>query len=122
MLYKMSKKREQEQLKLHAAAAPPSQQPHGTNWGAVAGGAAALGAVGYGAHALASHSTAKPSSSTGDVPWSALRDWRHIAALLASCVIDQHLYPFYAWHQIATMSQQIAEAGVLYSCAEVRSR
>ncbi|PWN51561.1 hypothetical protein IE53DRAFT_386051 [Violaceomyces palustris] len=136
MLYKMSKKKEQQRLEQNTNPYGQSNhtqqqqhpQAHSTShdYGKYAAGALGVGALaGAAGYAIHHHNSnqqqqqlASPAPSGADLPWSALRDWKHIAGLLSSCVIDQHLYPFYTFQQIVQISHQIADSGVLERVAE----
>ncbi|PWZ00019.1 hypothetical protein BCV70DRAFT_200191 [Testicularia cyperi] len=131
MLYKASKKNQQTAT---AAAVPPhasnpsmsAPQQHGSSnshagaWGAAALGGAAVAAAGaaYGHHQSNQAAAPVPSPENPNLTWDSLRDWRHIANLLATCVMDQFLYPFYTFQDVARIAQHIASSGALAQCAD----
>lgn len=123
MLYKRSKKHEKEKIKYQAQNQPPPQhQQQGHNYGAWAAGgagAAALGAAGYAAYQHHnSNQSQPPPAASADTSWADLKDWKVIARLLAACVADQYLYPWYDWQKIQYIAQQIANNGALADVAE----
>lgn len=137
MLYKASKKHQQQQL----AQAPPHQQQqsyapmssssnnsHASSWGGAALGGAAVAAAGAAyAHHHHQQQLQHPNPNVNSVAaaannpnlgWDSLRNWKHIANLLATCVMDQYLYPFYTFADVARIAQYIASSGALAQCAD----
>ncbi|KAJ1025174.1 hypothetical protein NDA16_002680 [Ustilago loliicola] len=134
MLYKASKKHQQQQL----AHAPPqsyapmpsnaSSNSHASSWGgAVVGGAAVAAAGAAYAHHHHQQQLQHPNPNVNSVAaaannpnlgWDSLRDWKHIANLLATCVMDQYLYPFYTFADVARIAQHIASSDALAQCAD----
>ncbi|SNX83985.1 uncharacterized protein MEPE_02693 [Melanopsichium pennsylvanicum] len=131
MLYKASKKHQHTQ----SIAAPPamssSHQPSNSNASSLGG--AALGGVAVAAAGAAyahhhyqqqqppANSNANMLSMAANNPnlgWDSLRDWKHIANLLATCVMDQYLYAFYTFPDIIRIAQHIASSGALQQCAD----
>ncbi|SJX64855.1 uncharacterized protein SRS1_15284 [Sporisorium reilianum f. sp. reilianum] len=134
MLYKASKKH-QQQAAAHQIAAPPPMSSgqhsnsHASSWGGAAMGGAAVAAAGaayaHHHHQQQQHQppnpNANPSAVAANNPnlgWDSLRDWKHIANLLATCVMDQYLYPFYTFADVARVAQHIASSGALQQCAD----
>ncbi|TKY88715.1 hypothetical protein EX895_002346 [Sporisorium graminicola] len=133
MLYKASKKHQQQQHQITAPAPMSSGQhsnSHASSWGGAAMGGAAVAAAGaaYAHHHHQQQQQHQPpnpnanptalSASNPNLGWESLRDWRHIANLLATCVMDQYLYPFYTFADVARIAQHIASSGALQQCAD----
>ncbi|ETS62332.1 hypothetical protein PaG_03413 [Moesziomyces aphidis] len=122
MLYKASKKHQQPH---HLAPAPAqhsamssSNHSHTASLGGAALGGAAVAAAGA---AYAHHNAAAappPSANNPNLTWDSLRDWRHIANLLATCVMDQYLYPFYTFADVSRIAHHLASSGALAQCAD----
>lgn len=122
MLYKASKKHQQPH---HLAPAPAqhsamssSSHSHAASLGGAALGGAAVAAAGA---AYAHHNAAAappPSANNPNLTWDSLRDWRHIANLLATCVMDQYLYPFYTFADVSRIAHHLASSGALAQCAD----
>ncbi|SPO30887.1 uncharacterized protein UTRI_05495_B [Ustilago trichophora] len=136
MLYKASKKHQQSH-QLTAAAAPPpamsypnnNNNSHAASWGGAALGGAAVAAAGaayaHHHHQQQQQSHPNPNANTlamaannPNLGWDSLRDWKHIANLLATCVMDQYLYPFYTFADVSRIAQHIASSGALQQCAD----
>lgn len=98
---------------------------HASSWGGAALAGAGVAAAGA-AYAHHQHSNSASSGSVGvpnpqsnpNLAWDQLRDWKHIANLLSTCVMDQYLYPFYTFPDIVRISQHIASSGALSQCAD----
>ncbi|EST09359.2 von Willebrand factor, type A [Kalmanozyma brasiliensis GHG001] len=133
MLYKASKKNQQHQVPYQPiAAAPPmssGHSSHASSWGGAAVGGAAVAAAGaaYAAHHHQQQQNRPPNPNANpaavaannpNLGWESLRDWKHIASLLAACVMDQYLYPFYTFADVARIAQHIASSGALQQCAD----
>lgn len=132
MLYRASKKHQQHTAAVSSTAynmPPASSNPqhsssHASSWGGAAVGGAAVAAAGaYAAHHhhQQQSSASNPSSVAANNPnlgWESLRDWKHIANLLATCVMDQYLYPFYTFADVTRIAQHIASSGALQQCAD----
>ena len=133
MLYRASKKHQHQASAATTYSMPPasSNQPsssHVSSWGGAAVGGAAVAAAGaYAAHhhqqqqAQLPNPHANPSAVAANNPnlgWDSLRDWKHIANLLATCVMDQYLYPFYTFADVTRIAQHIASSGALQQCAD----
>lgn len=134
MLYKASKKHQQQTPQIAAASSPMSAPPnashnsHAPSWGGAALGGAAVAAAGAAyAHHHHQQQQQHPNTNANSVAmaannpnlgWDSLRDWKHIANLLATCVMDQYLYPFYTFADVARIAQHIASSGALQQCAD----
>jgi len=129
MLYKASKKHQQSQPLTTTAPMSTGQQPHShsASWGGVAMGGAAVAAAGAAyAHHHHNQQQLKPNlnanpavaATNPNLGWDSLRDWKHIANLLATCVMDQYLYPFYTFADVVRIAQHIASSGALAQCAD----
>ncbi|SAM84230.1 uncharacterized protein UBRO_06870 [Ustilago bromivora] len=143
MLYKASKKHHHQQQQQQLAHASPSHHQqsysaapmsssgsnsHASSWaGAAVGGAAVAAAGAAYAHHHHQQQLAHPNPDANSVAaaannpnlgWDSLRDWKHIANLLATCVMDQYLYPFYTFADVARIAQHIASSGALAQCAD----
>ncbi|KAJ1019580.1 hypothetical protein NDA18_006058 [Ustilago nuda] len=142
MLYKASKKHhhQQQQPLAHASpchhqqsysAAPMSSSgsnSHASSWAGAAVGGAAVAASGAAyahhhhqqqlAHPNADANSVVAAANNPNLGWDSLRDWKHIANLLATCVMDQYLYAFYRFADVARIAQDIASSGALAQCAD----
>ncbi|KAJ9474575.1 VWFA domain-containing protein [Pseudozyma hubeiensis] len=126
MLYKASKKHQHSHPAHQIAQAPPPQQPmshsnsHASSWGSAAAAGTAVAAAG--AYAAHHHNQQQHNLSAAtnnpNLSWDTLRDWKHIANLLSTCVMDQYLYPFYTFADVARIAQHIASSGALQQCAD----
>ncbi|SPO29673.1 uncharacterized protein UTRI_05495 [Ustilago trichophora] len=135
MLYKASKKHQQtHQLTTAPPSAPMSSSnthshnSHAASWGGAALGGAAVAAAGAAyahhhhqqqqSHPNPNANTLSMAANNPNLGWDSLRDWKHIANLLATCVMDQYLYPFYTFADVSRIAQHIASSGALQQCAD----